>query len=87
MLFSNEEANLTGQPDGIFVSTLGLQTGRVRFVGSMGGDYVELEGTPDMVLEIVSTSSVVKDYKRLRELYWRAGIPEYWIVDARPERP
>ncbi len=87
MLFSNEVANLTAQPDGIFLSRQGLRTGRIRFVGGTNGDYVELEGTPDTVLELVSTSSVVKDYKRLRELYWRAGIREYWIVDARPERP
>jgi Uma2 family endonuclease len=86
MLFTNEEANLTAQPDGLFLSTSGLQTGRIRFVGSIDGDCVELEGTADMVLEIVSTSSFVKDYERLRELYSRAGIPEYWIVDARGER-
>jgi Uma2 family endonuclease len=48
--------------------------------------FVEMEGTPDMVLEVVSESSVGKDYKELRELYWRAGIPEYWLVDARGER-
>jgi Uma2 family endonuclease len=36
-----------------------------------------------MVLEIVSASSVEKDREVLPELYWRAGIPEYWLVDAR----
>src|SRR5256885_8764701 len=47
--------------------------------------YLELEGTPDMVLEVVSESSVQKDTKRLRQLYWQAGIREYWLVDARRE--
>jgi Uma2 family endonuclease len=44
---------------------------------------VELEGTPDMVLEVVSPSSVQKDTVELRDLYWRAGVNEYWLVDAR----
>ncbi|MBI3268524.1 MAG: Uma2 family endonuclease [Planctomycetes bacterium] len=28
-----------------------------------------------------------KDYKRLRERYPRAGVREYWIVDARGAKP
>jgi Uma2 family endonuclease len=39
-----------------------------------------------MALEIVSTGSIGKDTERLRDLYWRAGIPEYWLVDVRGER-
>lgn len=38
-------------------------------------------GTPDMVLEVVSTSSVNKDTVILRELYAAAGIPEYWLIN------
>jgi hypothetical protein len=36
--------------------------------------------------EIVSASSVEKDKETLLDLYWRAAIPEYWIVDARTDR-
>jgi Uma2 family endonuclease len=86
MLLTNEDADLTCQPDGAFASTKSLQSGRVRLVQGSDEGFVELEGTPDMVLEVVSTSSVEKDYKRLRDLYWRAGIPEYWLVDVRGER-
>jgi Uma2 family endonuclease len=39
-----------------------------------------------MVLEVVSASSVEKDRETLPDLYWRAGIPEYWVVDARGDR-
>ncbi len=46
------------------------------------GQYVELEGTPDWVLEVVSRSSVQKDTEWLRAAYHRAGIPEYWLIDA-----
>jgi Uma2 family endonuclease len=38
-----------------------------------------------MVLEIVSRSSVHKDLVLLPELYWRAEVSEYWIVDPRSE--
>jgi Uma2 family endonuclease len=38
------------------------------------------------LLEIVSAGSVEKDTQTLRELYWKAGIAEYWLVDARGER-
>lgn len=31
----------------------------------------------------MSDSSVRKDTKKLREQYFRAGIPEYWLIDAR----
>jgi len=47
---------------------------------------VELEGAPDMVLEVVSQSCVQKDTVVLRDLYWRAGIREYWLVDVRVEK-
>ena len=40
-----------------------------------------------MVLEVVSSSSVEKDTIILRDLYWQAGIREYWLVDARGENP
>jgi Uma2 family endonuclease len=34
-------------------------------------------------VEVVSASSVRKDRVLLREAYRRAGVPEYWVIDAR----
>jgi Uma2 family endonuclease len=51
--------------------------------GATTPDFPELEGTPEMVLEVVSATSVQKDTVELRELYWKAGIAEYWLVDVR----
>ena len=46
--------------------------------------HVEIEGTPDMVLEVVSKRTrFARTRKSFADLYWRAGIPEYWLVDAR----
>ena len=81
-LVSNVEAVLSTEPDGTFVSFKSLKTGRVRLVEG-GEGFLELQGSPDMTLEVVSASSVRKDTVVLRRLYWLAGIPEYWLVDAR----
>jgi Uma2 family endonuclease len=81
MLLSNAEADLASEPDGMFVSRASLRAGRVRLIEGQGDSPVRLEGTPDMVLEVISPGSIKKDTDVLRELYWRAGIPEYWLVD------
>ncbi len=86
LLVTNDRAQLACQPDGTFVSRQTMKSRRVRLVEGEKGGYLELAGTPDMVLEIVSSSSVEKDTVTLLDLYWRAGIPEYWLVDARSSR-
>jgi Uma2 family endonuclease len=83
-LLSNVKARLSTEPDGLFVSTASIRAKRVQFVRGRRG-FIEMRGTPDMVLEVVSDSSPIKDTQELRELYARAGIPEYWLVDARSE--
>ena len=37
---------------------------------------------PDLIIEVVSPSSVDRDYVEKREEYWTLGAKEYWIVDA-----
>ncbi len=86
---SSPHADLSAEPDVVYLSAETIDSGRVRLVPSAGGEadgYVEIEGAPDLVVEIVSDSSVAKDTKRLPISYWRAGIAEYWLVDARRER-
>jgi Uma2 family endonuclease len=83
MLLSNVEANLSTIPDAVFVAYPTLERGRVSLVQGATEGYVELEGSPDMVLEIVSPTSERKDTVVLHELYERAKVSEYWLVDAR----
>jgi Uma2 family endonuclease len=84
-LLTHPVAGLSTEPDGTFVSFESLRLGRVQLVEG-GEGFVEPEGTPDMVLEVVSATSVEKDTVVLRRLYWEAGIREYWLVDARQDR-
>ena len=42
-------------------------------------------GAPDMVVEILSPSSVEHDMVRKYELYLKYGVREYWIVDPKTE--
>ena len=81
-------AELSAEPDIVFVSHDSISNGRARLVPKTTGEpgrYVEVEGAPDLVVEIVSDRSVVKDTERLPKAYYRAGVLEYWIADARTE--
>lgn len=84
----NEKAELGTEPDLMFCSWDSLLAGRVRYRPAKAGgkELVEVAGTPDLVVEIISPSSVRKDTVRLREAYFDAGIPEYWLIDARGKK-
>lgn len=81
---TNASANFACEPDALFVSFATNQAGRIQWnKNRRGAGVVEIEGSPDMVMEVISDSSVVKDTQTLFESYYRAGISEYWLVDAR----
>jgi Uma2 family endonuclease len=62
----------TVQPDLVFVAAnnLGIIQRRAIF------------GTPDLLVELVSPSSVRRDRYEKMKLYARFGVKEYWIGDA-----
>jgi Uma2 family endonuclease len=85
---SSPRANLSVEPDVVVVFWETLDSGRLRYIPAASGKpgrYIEMEGAPDLVVEIVSSSSEKKDLARLPSLYAAAGIPELWLVDAREE--
>jgi Uma2 family endonuclease len=45
-----------------------------------------IEGAPDLVMEILSTSTERTDREVKRKLYAEAGVREYWLVDPRTSR-
>ncbi len=85
LFLCNVHADIAGNPDGTFVMNKALESGDVRLIEGKRGGILELEGSPDMVLEVVSKSSVHKDTVLMRQAYWEAGIREYWLADARQE--
>jgi Uma2 family endonuclease len=86
LLVTNEVAGLSCEPDLTFVTWAAIEQGRVRFVERADGrDDIEMVGSPDLVVEIVSDSSVRKDTLLLRHAYFASGVREYWLIDARGE--
>jgi Uma2 family endonuclease len=87
-LLVNETADLSTTPDAMFCSVKSFRAGHVRWVEWVEGSqrYLEVEGSPDLVIEVVSRTTVRKDTKRLPRLYFAAGIAEYWIIDARRDK-
>lgn len=79
-------ADLSAEPDVLVVLYESLRSGRIRLVpraDAAASRYTEIEGAADLVVECVSDSSVTKDSRVLLDLYHRAGVREYWLVDAR----
>lgn len=60
------------QPDILFI-----RTERIREIV----DEQAVHGAPDLVVEVLSPSSLQRDRHQKRDLYRRAGVPEFWIVD------
>lgn len=85
---SSPKAGLSAEPDILVLPISTVESGRVRLIPKVSGKkdrYVEIEGSPDLVVECVSDSSTKKDKKTLRNVYHKAGVREYWIADAREE--
>lgn len=79
------EAELSVEPDVVFVSHASLEDGRVTIRPGRKGTRdsgVELIGAVDLVVEILSPGSIKKDTQLLPKAYYAAGVTEYWIVDA-----
>lgn len=45
-----------------------------------------LNGPPDLVVEVISRDSIHRDREKKYREYAKAGVPEYWIIDPRPDR-
>jgi Uma2 family endonuclease len=86
-LLSHPGAGLSTEPDAFFVSYESIEAGRARWVEGASEGHVEVEGGPDLVVEVVSTRSVEKDTVALPVLYFAAGVTEYWVIDARRAVP
>lgn len=85
MLLANETAEFATEPDGMFISREAIAEKRVEFAAGKKRKAVATRviGAPDLVIEIASPSSEQDDADSLMSAYHTAGIPEYWLIDAR----
>ena len=44
-----------------------------------------VDGAPDIVIEVLSSSTITKDTIIKRDIYEKYGVKEYWIVDPENE--
>lgn len=58
------------QPDILFISR-----DKLGIIGEKN-----IQGAPDLVIEIISENSVYRDMVQKKKLYARFGVKEYWIV-------
>ncbi len=58
------------QPDILFISK-----DRLDIIGEKN-----IQGAPNLVIEIISENSVYRDMVQKKRLYARFGVKEYWIV-------
>jgi Uma2 family endonuclease len=83
---SSPLADLSAEPDIVFISHAAIRDGRVRLVPKATHEedrFVEIEGAVDWIAEIISDSSAGKDKDRLPPAYFAAGVRELWLIDAR----
>ena len=62
-------------PDLIYISSE-----RAHFITSKN-----LQGAPDLVVEILSPSTRNRDKRLKRDVYERTGVEEYWLIDPEGE--
>jgi len=85
--FRSPFARVSTEPDIVAIFRESIESGRARLVPSTRPKrqdrIVAFEGAVDLIVEILSDSSVGKDLDRLPPLYARAGARELWLLDAR----
>jgi Uma2 family endonuclease len=82
---SSVPGDVSAEPDVVVISHEALDAGRVMLIPKASGEpdrFVEVEGGPDLIAEIVSDSSAKKDARRLPGAYFKAGVREFWLIDA-----
>ncbi|MHB1757363.1 MAG: Uma2 family endonuclease [Leptospirillum sp.] len=74
VVFSQDPLQVT-EPDLVFVSKAHASIITEK----------NIQGVPDLLIEILSPGTAATDRRVKRALYERFGVPEYWIVDPEAE--
>ena len=74
-------------PCDVYLSRHDVVQPDILFIGAQRQGMIEeklIRGAPDLLVEVLSSSSQARDREMKRKLYGRFGVREYWLVD--PER-
>jgi Uma2 family endonuclease len=87
-LLTNDAVGLSTEPDMMICLWETLRKGRARLAEAVQGSgrFLQVCGSPDLVIEIISDTSVRKDTVVLPDLYLAAEVQEYWLIDARRKK-
>lgn len=81
---SNNLGILLGAPMDVYLDDFNIVQPDILFISRKRNNIITenyIKGAPDLVVEILSESSLQKDRIDKKELYERFGVKEYWIVD------
>ena len=74
-------------PFDVLLSEINILVPDLIYISRERAHYItskNLQGAPDLVVEILSPSTRSRDKRLKRDVYERTGVEEYWLVD--PER-
>jgi Uma2 family endonuclease len=84
----NTSVNLGGEvftaPIDVFIDDENAPQPDVLFIAEQNKHFITKDGifgAPDIVVEVLSPSSVMRDRITKMKLYAKFGVPEYWIID------
>jgi Uma2 family endonuclease len=83
-LFGNSKGEIFAAPIDVFLDNYNAVQPDLVFVSSDNQDIITndgIVGIPDLVIEIISPSSVIRDRVDKKNLYEKLNIKEYWIID------
>jgi Uma2 family endonuclease len=82
-VYANELGKVAYAPVDVILSDTDIVQPDILFVGKQRLDIIadQVKGPPDLVVEVLSPSTVRLDTETKLALYARSGVPHYWIVN------
>ena len=83
-LFENKKGEIFASPIDVFLDDLNAVQPDLVFIPTENKAMITdggIIGIPDLMIEIISPSSVIRDRVDKKNLYEKLNVKEYWIID------